>query len=101
MSASIIQTKDPHPIELKDLLSDLADLVEWETFGGLLGVPANILRRIKANDAELTKRVLHLCEYLLELDDIKDLSWKKIIEALQKIPEEKGLANKLSKKYDA
>ena len=84
-------------IKLPGLLADLAELVQWEIFGGLLGVPARDLQRIKEENISVQNRVVYVLNYLT--DHVKDLSWKKIIEALEKIPEEKGLANKLSRKY--
>ena len=82
-------------VNLPGLLADLAELVEWETFGSLLGVPARDLQRIKEENISVHSRVVYVLNYLI--DHVKDLSWKKLIEALENIPKEKDLAEKLSK----
>ena len=97
MSLSTLRKEEEksHSLTLPDLLAGLSELVEWETFGGLLGVPIRDIDRIKAENSSIHSMVLHLLDYLV--NHIKDLSWKKVIEALEKIPKEKDLAEKLSK----
>uniref|UniRef100_A0A1X7VS12 Protein cereblon n=1 Tax=Amphimedon queenslandica TaxID=400682 RepID=A0A1X7VS12_AMPQE len=98
MSLSTLRKEEEksESITLPDLLAGLSDLVEWETFGGLLGVPIRDIDRIKVeNSASVHSMVLHLLDHLVT--HVQDLSWKKIIEALEKVPKEKDLAEKLSK----
>ena len=97
MSLSTLRKEEvkSQPIELPHLLAGLSELVEWETFGGLLGVPIRDMDRIKAENSSVNSMVLRLLDHLV--NHVKDLSWKKVIKALEKIPKERDLAQKLSK----
>ena len=99
MSLSTLRKEEekPHSITPKDLLVNLTRLVAWEAFGCLLGVPLNDLRRIKENNPTVSSRLVYFFEYLV--NHVEDLSWEKIIETLEEIPEEKELAKNLSKKF--
>ncbi|XP_011403949.1 PREDICTED: ankyrin repeat domain-containing protein 50-like [Amphimedon queenslandica] len=91
MSLSTLRKQDEshETPDLQDLLTHLSRLVEWETFGGLMGVPSHVLGSIKAENSTIQSRVTHLLDYLVK--NVKDLSWKRVIEALEKIPNEKHL----------
>ena len=91
------QEETTHSIDLPTLLKHLSRLVEWETFGALVGVPSEELRRIKDEYSSLRSRVMHLLDYWIKNGD--DVSWDRVVEALESIPEEKYLANKIPLKY--
>lgn len=91
------QEEMTHPIDLQSLLKHLSRLVEWETFGALVGVPLEVLRRIKEEHGSVQSRVMHLLAYWVEDDD--NVSWSRVIEALKEIPGEKHLAENVSEAY--
>ena len=91
------QEETTHSIDLPTLLKHLSRLVEWETFGALVGVPSEELRRIKDEYSSLRSRVMHLLDYWIKNGD--DVSWDRVVEALESIPEEKYLADKIPLKY--
>lgn len=92
------QEETTHSIDLQTLLKVLSGLVEWDTFGALVGVPLGELRRIKEeHGSSLGRRVMHLLDYWVKNDD--KVSWSRVIEALKAIPEEKHLAKNVSETY--
>ena len=84
-------------IDLQSLLKYLSMLVEWETFGALVGVPSEELRRIKEEHGSVQSRVMHLLDYWVKNDG--NVSWDRVVEALESIPKEKYLADKIPLKY--
>ena len=99
MSLSTLRKRDETPlsIDLQTLLKHLSRLVEWETFGALVGVQSEELRRIKEEHGSVQSRVMHLLDYWIKNDD--NVSWSRVIEALKAIPEEKHLAENVSEKW--
>lgn len=86
----------------KELLLQLRPMVYevkmWREFGSLLEVPPSMLDKIEnEHPMNVGRRVIEVCDYWVKNDD--NASIGKAITALQKIPEEKYIADQSIHKF--
>ena len=90
---SSVPLESPSPLTLQHLLPIVTGLVKWETFGALLNVPTAVLRKLEEeHPRNVNRKVIEILQYWLDNDE--NPAYYNVIEALEKIPEERHLATK-------
>ena len=89
------------PLTLVQLVSELADVVEWFSLGLHLRIPEPELLKIEAGDRGTSQRRVERCKMAMLIWWLKNgelLMWSVVVKALEKI-EMTGLAQKIAIKY--
>lgn len=83
--------------ELKDVFGELFPLsAQWKTIGTLLGVPENVLERIKADEDSVQDRLQKvLSEWLKQVDSRP--TWAALAEAVE--PVDQAKSHKIKTRY--
>ncbi|XP_011403628.1 PREDICTED: ankyrin-1-like [Amphimedon queenslandica] len=84
------ELESPERLGLQHLIPMVDGLVEWHRFGTLLNVPQNVLRKLEEeHPRNIDRRVTEILRYWLEND--ADPKYYEVLDALEKIPNERYL----------